>query len=171
MAVQPLALRLAGILTVLAFCGAAAVVAVHRAFREAPAQVGKPLPVLSLVDLDGAPASVRPQAGTTLYNVFATWCEPCAVETPLLASQAPLLGERGIRLVGIDQGDPPADVRAYIEHFGLNYPVFIDNHKTTNFLLEARVIPESVLVRNGIVENIYVGPLDRAALDHLVGVR
>ncbi|HTU70956.1 MAG TPA: TlpA disulfide reductase family protein [Candidatus Baltobacteraceae bacterium] len=171
MHLQRLALRRAGVVLMVIFSLAVVAVAVHRGLREKPAAPGKPLPVLSLVELDGAPASLRPQAGVALYNVFATWCTPCAMEMPTLAAAAPRLRAHGIALIGIDQGDPPAAVRAFITRYDLSYPILIDDEKTTNALLGARIIPETVLVRNGIVAQTYVGPLTPQALDRMVGVR
>ncbi|HEX8806700.1 MAG TPA: TlpA disulfide reductase family protein, partial [Candidatus Aquilonibacter sp.] len=100
-----------------------------------------------------------------------TWCVPCASETPMLSAAAPRLRAEGISIIGIDQGDPPVAVRSFIERYDLRYPVFIDDTKATNSLFGARVIPETLLVRNGIVEAIYVGPLSSDALKELVAVR
>jgi peroxiredoxin len=174
MLMQRAALRRAGALIAIpltALIALASVYGVRHAFRQHPAAPGKPLPVISLIDLSGAPATVRPQAGTMLYNVFATWCVPCALETPMLATAAPQLRARGINLVGIDQGDSLESVRSFISRYNLRYPIFIDDGKLTNTLLGARIIPETVLVRNGIVIQIFVGPLTPDALNQLVAVQ
>lgn len=174
MLMQRAALRRAGALIaipLLAFVAVAGAYAIKHALRQHPAAPGKPLPVIDLIDLSGAPATVRPQAGITLYNVFATWCGPCALEMPTLTNAAPQLRARGIALVGIDQGDSIASVRSYVTRYDLHYPVFIDDAKRTNTLLGARIIPETVVVRNGIVEQIFVGPLTPSMLNELVAVR
>ncbi len=168
---QRVALRRAGALAAIPVIVLAAALGVRHAFRQDPASPGKPLPVLSLTDLSGAAATVRPQTGTTLYNVFATWCVPCATEMPTLSTAAPRLRARGIRIVGIDQGDSLESVRSFIARYDLRYPILIDDSKRTNTLLGARIIPETVLVRNGIVVQIVVGPLSTAALDELVAMQ
>jgi thiol-disulfide isomerase/thioredoxin len=171
MFLQRLALRRVGALLVVTLVALGATYYLRHALRQHPAAPGKPLPVISLIGLDGSRASVGPQAGTTLYNVFATWCVPCASETPMLSAAAPQLRAKGIRIIGIDQGDTPVAVRSFIQHYALRYPVLIDDSKATNRLLGARVIPETLLVRNGIVEQIYVGPLSPSALHELVAVQ
>jgi thiol-disulfide isomerase/thioredoxin len=171
MFLQRLALRRVGALLVVSLVALGVAVYLRHALRQHPAAPGKPLPVIALIDLDGARATVGPQAGTTLYNVFATWCGPCASETPMLSAAAPELRAKGIRIIGIDQGDTLAAVRSFIQHYDLRYPVLIDDTKATNALLGARIIPETVLVRNGIVEQIYVGPLTPSALHDLVAVQ
>jgi peroxiredoxin len=168
---QRVALRRAGVLAAIPIIVLGAALLIRHTLRQHPASPGKPLPVISLTDLSGAPATVRPQAGTTLYNVFATWCVPCASEMPMLSTAAPRLRARGIRIVGIDQGDSLESVRSFITRYDLRYPIFIDDGKLTNTLLGARIIPETVLVRDGIVVQIFVGPLSPAALDELVAVK
>jgi peroxiredoxin len=171
---QRAALRRAGALIgipLIALVALAGAYAIRHSLRQHPAAPGRPLPVISLIDMSGAPATVRPQAGTTLYNVFATWCVPCADETPMLATAAPHLRARGIQLVGIDQGDSLASVRSFVSRYNLRYPIFIDDSEQTNRLLGARIIPETVLVRNGIVMQIFVGPLTPVMLNELVAVQ
>ena len=114
---------------------------------------------------------MHPASGTALYNVFATWCGPCREETPMLAAASRRLIAHGVHVVGIDQGESPAAVRAFAYRFGLSYPILIDDDNSTNALLGARVIPETVLVRNGVVSEIYVGPLSGQGLAKLVGMR
>ena len=171
MFMQRVALRRAGALIAIPVILVAAAVGIRHISRQHPASPGKPLPVISLIDLSGAPATVRPQAGTTLYNVFATWCAPCAIEMPALSSAAPRLRARGISIVGIDQGDSIESVRSFAARYDLRYPILIDDDKRTNTLLGARIIPETVLVRDGIVVQIFVGPLSPATLDELVAAQ
>jgi peroxiredoxin len=171
MLMQRAALRRAGALLAISIVALAVAIGIRHALRQHPAAPGKPLPVISLIDLSGAPATVRPQPGTTLYNVFATWCVPCAMEMPMLSTATSRLRARGIHIVGIDQGDSIESVRSFIARYDLRYPVLIDDDKRTNALLGARIIPETVLVRNGIVVQIFVGPLSAAALDELVAVQ
>lgn len=126
------------------------------------------MPALSLLSLDGNPVSVGPTHGTVIYNVFATWCPPCREETPTIARAAVEFQKRGIAVVGIDQGEPASAVTAFAREFNLGYPIMVDPNRQTNALLGARVIPETIVVRDGVVRAINVGPLDGAALDRLV---
>ena len=135
-----------------------------------PVKIGERLPALELEELDGSSAQLAPADGITIYNVFATWCVPCQRETPRFAQLAERLQARGVRVVGIDQGEPPERVRAFKQSFGLDYPVFIDDDHLTNALLGARVIPETVVTRNGVLSSVYVGPLDSQAFQALKGV-
>ena len=133
-----------------------------------PVRTGEALPALSLVALDGSALEIKPTRGTIVYNVFATWCPPCREETPTIARAATALRKRGIEVIGIDQGEPASAVNAFAKEFGLEYPIVVDPNHQTNSLLGARVIPETIVVRDGIVQAIAVGPLDQDALDKLM---
>ncbi len=83
------------------------------------ALVGKPLPAVVLAPPTGGAA--RPLRsivrGPVLVNFFASWCAPCAEEAPVLAA----LRVEGVRIVGVDYKDKPADAAAYLSRFGNPY--------------------------------------------------
>lgn len=133
-----------------------------------PVRTGEPLPALSLVGLDGNSVRIGPQRGTIVYNVFTTWCPSCRAETPALARAAAALHKHGIEMIGIDQGEPASAVSAFASEFQVGYPIVVDPDRQTNTLLGARVIPETIVVRDGVVRAISVGPLEGDALERLV---
>lgn len=137
-----------------------------RATPEA-ARPGSAFPALNLANLDGTPASLS-QQGTIVYNVFASWCPPCNAELPDLLRAHNDLKKRGVRFVGIDQGEPAGRVSSFIAMRGIEYPVVIDSSSSTTTLLGARIIPETVIVHNGTVERIIVGPTTAAELERAV---
>jgi thiol-disulfide isomerase/thioredoxin len=106
--------------------------------------------------------------GTVVYNVFASWCPPCNQEVPQIRSAAAVLERSGVRFVGIDQGETPQTVARFAAYNALSYPMFVDASSATNRLLGARVIPETLVVRNGVIVRVIVGPTTRAALEQAV---
>lgn len=142
-------------------------------FVEVPKAVrtGDPFPSLALFDLDGRSVSVgAADSGTIVYNVFATWCSPCREETPELKAAAQTLSKRGVKFVGIDQGEPSSAVTAFVAEFGLGYPIVVDSNLISKQMLGARVIPETIVVRDGIVRSISVGPLNANDFERLVSI-
>lgn len=133
-----------------------------------PVKTGETLPALSLVALDGRDVQLGPKHGTVVYNVFTTWCPSCRAETPSLARAAAALRKHGIEMIGIDQGEQASAVSAFVDEFRVGYPVVVDPNRQTNALLGARVIPETIVVRDGVVRAMAVGPLDGDALQKLV---
>lgn len=134
--------------------------------RTTPVHAGQPLGTLSIATLDGSPMTLAPPRGhPMLINVFTTWCPSCVLETPAIAAAAPELAKRGIDVVGIDQDESGARVRAFAAAYGLSYPLFIDAGHLTQTRLDARVIPTTIFVDgNGIVREVHVGPLGRPQL-------
>ncbi|MBV8636787.1 MAG: TlpA family protein disulfide reductase [Candidatus Eremiobacteraeota bacterium] len=132
-----------------------------------PAQPGAPMPALALENLDGTPATL-PQQGTVVYNVFASWCQPCNQELPDLLLAQKELKKRGVRFVGIDRGEPPQRVAAFVQAQGIGYPVLLDSTSSTARLLGARVIPETLIVQDGTVKSVIVGPTTASQLTRAV---
>ncbi len=127
---------------------------------------GQALGILQLMNLQGSTRTLAVRPGRRmLINIFATWCEPCQAETPLLASAAPRLAREGIDLVGVDQAEPPESVARFVQSFGVPYPTYVDPNRWSPLSLDARVIPTTILVGgDDVVKTIHVGPLDEAAL-------
>lgn len=95
----------------------------------APQSQGAPIPEvvpdLSLPDLAGRMHSLREGAGhTRVYNFWATWCEPCRREMPLLVRLQREQRAAGLKVVGIavDFRDAVAD---YLRKSPLDYPVLV----------------------------------------------
>lgn len=135
----------------------------------AAVHTGDRIPTMAFSDLRGAPVTLQPQRGVTVYNVFTSWCPSCKEETPALARAADGLRERGIRIIGIDQGESPGAVASFVGRYGVPYPILVDTSRVTNAVLGARIIPETVVVRDGIVKAIAVGPITPEQLEQMIG--
>ena len=70
---------------------------------EAPARtVPEEVPDLRLPDLAGKPHALREIPGhARLFNFWATWCEPCRREIPLLNTLQAAYAADGLQIVGI----------------------------------------------------------------------
>lgn len=66
---------------------------------------------VSLEDLRGKPV---------VLNFWASWCEPCKEEAPLLAAAARTYGDK-VRFVGMDIHDARSDARKFVLEHGLRY--------------------------------------------------
>jgi cytochrome c biogenesis protein CcmG, thiol:disulfide interchange protein DsbE len=90
-------------------------------------------PALELPRLDGrgrgSLADFRGQV--VVLNYWASWCEPCRAESPLLERWHGRLTGRGGTVVGIDVLDVTSDARAFVREFGLSYPMWRDAEGTT----------------------------------------
>jgi thiol-disulfide isomerase/thioredoxin len=76
-------------------------------------------------DLTGKTRRLSEWHGTvTLVNFWATWCEPCRDEIPLLLKMREKYTERGFEVVGIgiDNGDK---MRRFADNLRVSYPLLV----------------------------------------------
>jgi len=86
--------------------------------------VGRPAPGLVLHTLDGQSIASEDLRGNVVILTFwATWCEPCRTELPLLSAYAARHAAHGLRVLGfsLDGPDNLAEVRQVAA--GLSFPV------------------------------------------------
>lgn len=129
------------------------------------ALIGQPAPPLAGETLDGGRFDLADWRGeVVLVNLWASWCEPCRREHPLLESAAASLGPRGLRIVGVDVHDDPADARAFLAEFGgARWPSLTDPEGTHAVAWGTFALPETYLVgRDGTVVAKTIGEIDAA---------
>ena len=61
-----------------------------------------------------------------VLNVFASWCEPCAGEAPLLAREQHMLVKEGATLLGVTYLDNSSASEQFDRHYHITYPVLRD---------------------------------------------
>jgi thiol-disulfide isomerase/thioredoxin len=95
-----------------------------RLARANDVRIGSAAPPATLVTLDGERISTTDLAGQVVILTFwATWCEPCRAELPLLSDYARRHAAQGLRVLGfgLDTPDKLAEVRKVAA--GLSFPV------------------------------------------------
>jgi thiol-disulfide isomerase/thioredoxin len=141
----------------------------HHFHRPHLLHAGDSLTPLRLSALPGGTFVLRPGGRPQLINVFATWCPPCRMETPQFAAVAQRLQAHGVQVVGIDQQEGAAAVRAFARDFNVSYPLFIDTSGITQAVVGARIIPTTVFVgADGRIKWIHSGPMTGDELTALV---
>lgn len=86
--------------------------------------IGQPAPVAVLHTLDGQTLSTADMRGQVVILTFwATWCDPCREELPILSRFAAAHAAQGLRVLGfcLDGPDRLAQVRTVAET--LSFPV------------------------------------------------
>jgi len=90
----------------------------------AVADIGAPMPPLTLPGLDGQPVDLaaRYRGRPLLINAWASWCGPCVEEMPALDAFARSQGARGVQVIGLAL-DTPEAVRAFLTRVPVHYPI------------------------------------------------
>lgn len=101
-------------------------------------------------DLEGRTTRLRDwSAPILLCNFWATWCEPCREEVPLLIAAKQQFAARGFQIVGIGVDDGEK-LRQYAAKYHIRYPIVVATGRTPNLLRalgdKAAALPFSVLL-------------------------
>jgi len=90
-----------------------------------PRTIPETLPDFALPGLDGRSHGLSEWKGRPLLiNFWATWCEPCRREIPLLERIHGETNSNGLEIVGIAL-DQAGSVRQFATQFRMNYPVLV----------------------------------------------
>jgi thiol-disulfide isomerase/thioredoxin len=77
--------------------------------------------VLAPADFDAASYAGEPY----VVNFFGSWCGPCNMEAPDLATFA---DQSGVQVVGIAVNDTEEDALAFMDEYGLSFPIVMDDN-------------------------------------------
>ncbi len=93
---------------------------------EAPAPaIPEQVPDIAMADMNGARRSLRALPGRTrLINFWASWCEPCRREIPLLNALQSAHKSEGLSIVGIAV-DMRSAVQTFLKATPLHYMVLV----------------------------------------------
>lgn len=124
--------------------------------------IGKPLPAFDLPPATDA----RPGLATAVFkeggkprllNVFASWCVPCAVESPQLAA----LAQQGVEIDGVAIRDRREDVARFLGQNGNPFKrIGKDDLSQVQLAIGSSGVPETFVVDGkGIIRYQHIGDI------------
>lgn len=166
------ALRHKIVSTVVALCVAGSLIAIG-VVGSASGQAARPAPAAApafslplLGDESGQQVALSKYRGQPLIiNFFASWCEPCKTETPLLAKFYRTQASK-VALVGLDENDALGNAMSFTHADGVSYPVGFDPHFTVATAYGVNALPQTFFLnaRHEIVDRVF-GKVTLASLN------
>ena len=100
-----------------------------------------------------------------LLNIWSSWCVPCRQEHPLLMN---LSKNKKIELVGINYKDTKINAKNFLTELGNPYKeIIFDDKGIIAIEWGAYGVPESYLIKDGIIIKKYMGPLNRKLFNEI----
>jgi cytochrome c biogenesis protein CcmG/thiol:disulfide interchange protein DsbE len=96
-----------------------------------------------------------------VLNFWASWCEPCREESPLLQRWHERLVKQDATVLGVDAFDEIGRAREFIDRYGLTYPMLRDGAGDTRERFGILGFPETFVIdREGRIAAFARGPVD-----------
>ena len=86
---------------------------------------GATLPLWQALDLDGKSTPIPAPGKPTVVNFWATWCEPCRTEMPLLQQMAEFYSDRLV-LQAVNYKERAVAVQRHVRNANWSVPVLLD---------------------------------------------
>jgi thiol-disulfide isomerase/thioredoxin len=122
---------------------------------------GSLVPDFKLNDLNGKTfKSSQLQGSVVLLDLWATWCEPCIADIPMLNRLYEKFGSRELKVVGIAvESGWAKDIKPHVAKLGIKYPVLVGTEKIVE-RYEMIGFPTTYLIgRDGKLAKKYLGTL------------
>jgi cytochrome c biogenesis protein CcmG/thiol:disulfide interchange protein DsbE len=139
----------------------------HRGHPAAPPAT-RTLPVLGA---SGTSSLATLRGKVVVLNFWASWCEPCQVEAPLLQRAQSALARHNGTVLGVTYLDASPDSLRFVRKYRLAYPNLRDTDGSFAHAYGTDQLPESFLVdRQGNIRALSRGEIDQSFLDRAVAL-
>jgi cytochrome c biogenesis protein CcmG/thiol:disulfide interchange protein DsbE len=103
-------------------------------------------PVVDRAAADGRIALDELRGTPVVLNFWASWCDPCRVEAPVLERGWRQAGRRGVLFLGLDMQDVTGDAREFLREFSISYPNVREAGKETSRRYGMTGLPETFFI-------------------------
>jgi cytochrome c biogenesis protein CcmG/thiol:disulfide interchange protein DsbE len=106
-----------------------------------------------------------------VLNFWASWCEPCQTEAPLLEHAQGDLERHGATVLGITYQDNSPDSEGFVQRYHLTYPVLRDTTSEFASSYGTHQVPESFIInRKGRVVAISRGEIEQGFVNRALAL-
>lgn len=143
-------------------------------FRSDPRDIDSPLigksaPSFTLQDLDGEVYRLEELRGQpVVINFWATWCQPCIAEHPVLMAASRRYQDR-VQFLGVIYNDEPENIQGFIQQMGAWGPSLIDEDVSVAIAYGVYGAPETFIIdAQGTIVDKVTGPVSPQRLVSLL---
>ena len=127
-------------------------------------------PSLAETTLTGSAFDVAQHRGkVVVLNSWASWCDPCREELPVLVPLSKAVNPADITFVGLDVNDTASAAAARVKEFGIPYPSIVDDGAKKLSMIPGvppGAIPSTVVIdRHGRIAARVIGAVKPGVLD------
>jgi len=106
-----------------------------------------------------------------VLNFWASWCEPCRAEAPLLERAQRRLAQHAGTVLGVTYLDLSSDAQAFVRRYGLTYPEVRDTDGSFGHAYGTNQLPETFVIdRQGHIVALSRGQIGQAFIDRAVAL-
>ena len=99
-----------------------------------PMPAANPAPDFNLMGMDGKTHTLEDLKGKfVLVNFWATWCNPCKVEMPLLEKLHQTLKSEKFTVLGLHVGPGPENIEEFMKLMPISFPIYVDMDLEVNW--------------------------------------
>lgn len=133
----------------------------HRPIPNPTPSIGSPAVPFDLKSFDGKSAGLASFRGKPLVvNFFASWCDPCREEMPLINELASKGAKESYSVLGIAVEDSRVAVTEYAKESKLVFPIALDSNSTVKRAYRIFGPPATFFIDNqGIIRDVVLGPI------------
>lgn len=143
---------------------------------NAPALAAGAAPSFELKTFEGQGISLAGMSGKpVVLNFWASWCQPCREEAPILQALWEQYRAQGLMVVGVDYVDTEPEAKKYIQEFKITYPNGPDVGTRVSQAYHITGVPETYFITrdgkllsgadaSGRPNGNYIGPIPEKVL-------
>jgi len=106
-----------------------------------------------------------------VLNFWASWCEPCQTEAPMLEHAQGGLERHGATVLGVTYQDASPDSEGFVRRFHITYPVLRDTTGEFASSFGTHQVPESFIIdRQGQVVAIDRGEIEQGFVNRALAL-
>lgn len=138
-----------------------------RAGQNVAPAIGSTAVAFELKTLEGEALQLKNFKGRALImNFFASWCDPCREEMPVINALAAKANEKGYAVLGVAVQDRRASVAEFARETRTGFPLALDLDSKVQRAYRVIGPPATFFVDSmGVLRDVVLGPLTRERAD------